>query len=174
MSDKTILALDAGIARLGAVVIRTGTSKVLRYTCLRTEPRNKESLAEGNARRCKELAVQLKRLCDDYCVAFICVELPTGGAKSARAMSAMSMATAVIATFAATRGLPLFPVTPNEIKRLVKSKGAVEKEAVSKFVERAYGMKFPSKKDVREHLTDAAASYLVARKKFRSEISETT
>lgn len=159
------LALDAGIAHCGAVVVKLSNDKVVRYQCLRTTPRPKESLAAGNARRCAELAIQLKTLCQCFRISYICAELPTGGAKSARAMSAMSMATAVIATFAATKGLDLIHITPTEIKRLV-GKGVVSKEQVSKYVEKALDTQFPSKKEVREHITDAAGAYLVSKRKF--------
>lgn len=167
-----VLAIDAGLSHLGAVVFdRKG--RVVRYLCVTTEKRQSETTSAGNLRRCAEITYQLRKLCIDFPPRYITAEIPHGGARSAKAMSFMSMATAIIAVFCASRNIPLLPVTPNEIKRLVnpKSRASVSKDEVGSFVEEALDTEFPSKKAIREHICDAAAAYLVARKKFRPEFS---
>lgn len=172
---RNALFLDAGFASCGAVVINTRNMKILAVRVLTSEKRQSESLAQGNARRSKEIALQLDRLATDYRVSFVAGELPHGGAKSARAMSAMSMATAIIAVFCAIRGLRFYSVTPNEVKRLVRPKGAVSKEDVQEFVEKEIGYPFlPKKKEYREHIADAVASALVLKRLKKVKIREFT
>lgn len=167
-----VLAIDAGLSHLGAVVFDRN-SHVKRSLCAVTEKRPNETTSAGNVRRCAEITYQLRSLCRDFPPRYICAEIPHGGARNARAMSFMSMATAIIAVFCAARGIPLLQITPNEVKRLVSpgSRKSVSKDAVGKYVEEALDTEFPTKKSVREHICDAAAVFLVARKKFRPEFS---
>jgi Holliday junction resolvasome RuvABC endonuclease subunit len=170
------LFIDAGFANCGAVVIDIRTWKIRAYRVLRTEVRDKESQALGFFRRAREQAFQLQRLCSDHNVQFLCGELPTGGSKSARALAFMSMANVILSVFCALQNKDFLPVTPTEIKRLVRPKGAVDKKEVEPLVEEAFGKFLPKKKETREHLSDAAASALVAQRKysdyFSTKISE--
>ena len=163
--------VDAGFARCGVCIINLKTWRIVRIKTIQTDPRPKETQALGFARRTRETAFQLDKLADEYAVKFVAAELPTGGAQSARAMAMMSMATATLAVFCAMRNLELLPVTPTEIKRLVKPKGSVEKKEVEFFVESRFGKFLPEAKQFREHVADAAGAALVARQKFSTKIS---
>ena len=168
---KYLYSLDTGIGHLGLAIIGLKSRRVKYMRCILTESRLKESKAEGNVRRCTELARNLNNLLQRYPSNLFCAEIPNGGALSSSAMSHMSMATAFIATFTAAKGIELLHITPSEIKKLTGRKGSVSKDDVATYVERVLGVKVPTKKDIREHIADALGAYLVARTKFRSKFS---
>ena len=58
------------------------------------------------------------------------VELPSGGAKSATAMRAMGMASAVIGCAAAQQGLPVEWVPPNDVKRAMTGHLSASKDDI--------------------------------------------
>lgn len=136
------------------------------YRVLQTHDRKDESFAAGYSRRSRELAFQLDKIASRFAPRFVCGEFPHGGAKAARALAYMCMANSIVSVFCALRDLELLAVTPTEIKRLVRPKGPVDKVEVEEVVEKFFGKFLPAKKEFREHMSDAAAAALVARKKY--------
>lgn len=163
--------IDAGFAKCGVVIVNLRKWRIVRIKTLETVAHPRESQALGFARRTREMSYQLDKLASMYDPAFVVAELPTGGAKSSRAMAMMSMATATLSVFCALRNLELLTVTPTQIKRLVRSKGPVEKREVEVVVERAFGKFLPKLKKYREHVADAAGAALVARRQYPQKFS---
>jgi Holliday junction resolvasome RuvABC endonuclease subunit len=122
----------------------------------------KTYVSTDNARRCKELALGLATIMDKGSIRFVLVELPHGGALHAKALAAMSMATAVACSVCALKQIPLYGIQPLEIKRAVSAAGPVSKEQVQEFIEQRYGRKVLPAGRAREHIADAMMCLVVA------------
>lgn len=91
----------------------------------------------------------------------VIAELPTGASKSQKAARAMGMSVGTIVTFCGVGRLPLFPVSPLEVKRVVSTSGAVSKESVIRTAISIFGSSFlPSRKSQHEHVADAAIALI--------------
>lgn len=122
------------------------------------------TVTEDNVRRYKFMAAALARLLREHCPRLILAELPHGGAQSSRAAAAMAAASAVITTAATIHRVPLYLVQPAETKRLIRAHGEVSKEEVQKLVSAYFGLSLPDDSSA-EHVADAMATILVARKR---------
>lgn len=171
---KYVFAIDAGATNLGLAIYPHSRDACVslpeHLVCLTAEPRNKakESLAASIIRQCAQLSRSLNHYRQKYRPAFVCAEIPSGGAQSASAMRGMACATALLASWCAAHSIDLLPVTPTEIKRLVK-RGSVSKDDVSEMLETTYAIRLPRTKAIREHVADAVAAYVVASKKFSAK-----
>ena len=76
----------------------------------------------------------------------------------------MGMSFATIVTLSCSLGLPLIPITPNQVKRTVTKSGSVSKEMVIKKFVSLYSSQWLSRnKSGHEHIADAGmvlTSYL--------------
>ncbi len=160
-----ILALDTGFANMGYAVVDTRLVKqgFVDAGCITTERGSHPSVALENIARCTQLFNRLATIMEQYPLRAIVAEYPFGGSRNMKAASAMAMSSAVVTCFALHAGCHIFPVTPNEVKRLVnpKPKAAVSKKEVIEFVIERYGSELLPENALREHTADAMAAYTV-------------
>ena len=124
---------------------------------LRKDPPGK--VAEGSFKKCRHQAEQLRELLLQYDVRFLALEAPHMGAKSARALRAMSMGLAYVAGAVADLAVvPIF-VRPLDVKRLVRPRGEVTKDDVREFIGQLYDGFEDDTKENSEHYIDALAVY---------------
>lgn len=160
-----VLALDAGFAATGAVLVDTD-GNVHGADCYRTVPDNRKRgvrVADSDAERCAGLAAWLLTWARQ--VQGVVVELPTGGAQGARANRAMGMATGVVAACLYAAGRPVEWVTPAAVKVAATGYRNATKEQVQAGV--LQGLTWPIwqvdlARGAWPHIADAAGAYLAA------------
>jgi len=151
------MCLDLGLGKTGVAIWDDESEKFIFGGVIFSEVQEGLSVAQSNIFRCRFLVSRLKLLAQKYNVIRIVAEFPHGGSKSAKAMRAMAMSLACLASFAELSKLPLFSVTPDEVKRMV----CPEREEVSKEMVQAYAKArfsdrlLPKQKALREHVADA-------------------
>lgn len=170
-TPERLLCLDVGFAHMGIAVWQPSADQFIFFQCLDTKKDKSRHVyvADDNMRRCQILASRLATIMDTYRPYAIIAELPHGGARGAIQMRAMAMSAAVVSTVSALRHTPLYSIQPNEIKRLIGDKGKVTKEQVIALVQKKFGLCLPGK-PTDEHIADAMACLLVARKRLRDVI----
>lgn len=162
-----IIAIDAGFTSCGWAVLEPGPVRPIALGCIRTEKSNRKGavrVADDDIRRCQEVARVLSRTIRTHRVGGVIAELPSAGAKGARAITCMARAGAIVAVVAELWRLPTEWVTPGEIKLLTGSKAASKDEVEAVVLKRwpAMSAKLPRAKCEREHVADALAAFLAA------------
>ena len=153
-SHSCILCLDIGLRNTGIAVYSPASKQFIFKECFSTE-KGEGRVSTDYTVRCRSIFRRLMEINSRYSFRLVIAELPSGGARSSRAISAMAMATAIVSCFSQASGVRLFPITPLDIKRQVKPKGGpVSKEEVQDYVEAKYGNILPSGAR-REHVADA-------------------
>lgn len=113
-----VLAIDPGLRRFGAVMVKTDGA---RHDCVRVDVFESEQraddfdirLAEDRVRRTRDLSRWLRTFADGECVDIIAAEamsFPRG----AHAIVAISLSWGVVADFAERRGLRIIAATPSQ------------------------------------------------------------
>lgn len=165
---QSVLALDIGFAALGWAVVDPNKPPVVRAAgVLRTKPSAKRRgirVADSDCERCAELARGISMLLAQWTISGVIVEVPHGGAKSARAARAMGLATGVVASVLAVKRVPVEWVTPAMVKRATTGELCASKEDVQAGVLHAFGAAPWSREPRcnREHIADACGAYLAA------------
>lgn len=161
---SAILALDGGFTATGWAVLRNGL--VIAAGCIRTERSAKKKtlrVADDDAARCQHLARTLAGIIEEHSIAGIVAELPSGGAKGARANRCMGLATGTLAAVVEQSRLPAEWLTPGDVKKTVTGARAASKKAVeAEVLKRWPDAPLPELRCEREHAVDAAASFLAA------------
>lgn len=161
-----ITCIDIGFRFTGITIYNDKKQRIVKTECIRIKPVRKNSKAQEHLDDCQELAHQLDLVFDDYPPLKVIVESPSGGGKSSIAVKAMASCVAVLASVCLLRDIPIHLVTPLQIKKLVRAKGAVDKDEIMKHVEdklTCIGFYYPYKhKWCRDHVADSAAVLLVA------------
>jgi Holliday junction resolvasome RuvABC endonuclease subunit len=158
-----ILALDIGFRVTGYALFENGKLKATGV--IETAPSEKKTvrMADDNAYRSAQIAFRLRDLVKQYKIKAVVGELPPGGAKSARAMSQMALATGTIAATFALLGLPVEWVSPFEVKLAVTGKKSATKDEIMDAITVKYGKSLESQKGKFEHIADAIGAYLAAK-----------
>lgn len=160
---KPILAIDAGFVNCGWAIICGGA--IVATGCIRTEKSGRKQavrVADDDAARCASIARGLVAVIAAHGVKGVVAELPSAGAKGARAIACMARAGAVLATLVELLHLPAEWVTPGAVKQVAGAKNA-SKEAVEAAVLRRWpAAPLPELKAEREHVADALGAYLAA------------
>lgn len=161
-----IMGIDAGFTGMG-VVVAEGRTVVFARTGRTEKNSDKRSIrvADDDTERCQHQVRFLLDVIATYKPLGLVVEMPSGGAQSARANRAMGMATAIVGAVAEVTGLPLEVVTPQMVKKAATGRNDGAKEAVEAKVrtEFDWGIWMPKTKAEREHVCDAAGTLLAAR-----------
>jgi Holliday junction resolvasome RuvABC endonuclease subunit len=155
-----LLALDVGFRNMGWVVISRG--KILKCGVLTTEKTKRKGLrvSDDNAYRCAILAVGIANLLHDNNIDGVVAEAPHGGARNARAMAAMAMSTAIVASVCALRRMPIEWSTPSEGKVALTGKKTASKEEMMEAARKLFPKApFPKVEGKFEHIADAVGSY---------------
>lgn len=161
---NAILTLDVGLANCGYAVLRN--DEVVACGVIRTKRSLKKTVrvADDSASRAASMARELRDIITNYKVKAIVGELPSGGAKSARAMGQMSAATAIVASVASILDIPTEYCTPTDCKLAACGSRSASKEDVMLAIrERFNNGNFPKAKAQFEHIADALAAYLALR-----------
>jgi Holliday junction resolvasome RuvABC endonuclease subunit len=156
---NTILAIDAGFVNMGYAVWSLRVKSFTEAGVWSTEKSQGILVSEDNQRRCAFLAERLATIIGATRPRLVVAELPTGGAKSAKAASSMGMSFAIVCSVCAATGTPLQMIRPLEIKRLVAPNArSVSKELVQDYIRARYGDDLLPDNARREHVADAMAA----------------
>jgi len=162
--NKYIMGVDCGFVAMGVVILQNG--KIVDACSVMTEPEKKKRKirkSDDDAARCEKLATGLNRIIQIYhpCVMF--VELPSAGAKSARAAHSMGMSKGIIASVATLLNVPTSYYLPHDSKEATCGAKDASKEAVEAVVRKQFpDTKWPETKGEAEHCFDAAAVLIAA------------
>lgn len=176
-----LLCLDMGFGKTGWSIFHG--KRLIDCGCLITQKTKKKNIrvSDDNADRSAQLAGALKSLVCDHNIEGVVAEIPSGGAKSARAMRDMGMCTAIVAATMQLLDLPIEYYTPREVKIAITGKANASKQeiideaqasleagAVTKNRTTYYGLttsegvrRFP--KGQFEHIADSVGTYYAAR-----------
>ncbi len=160
-SKKAILSIDVGFRSLGWAVFESG--KLVKCGVIETAPSKKKTArrSDDNAVRCSQIALGLKSVIEENNIKGVVGELPVGGAKSAKALAQMAMATGVVVAVLSILDIPVEWATPFEIKTATTGKKSATKEEVMESIKTKFDyFKFPKTKAVFEHVADAIGAYL--------------
>ena len=164
-----VLAIDAGFRCLGWALIDDvkGEHCVIECGVIETKPNPDVSMAASDCLRATLQGEQLHTLLmrvdlEHGGLPLVAIELPHGGAKSARASRTMGIATGVIGAVCGATGADAFYVTPSQGKLAATRNRAASKQEVIDGVQRQVTGYAPSsyKKTHREAIADAIAAYL--------------
>ena len=181
-----ILGVDVGFVATGLALVDVRASTIVAVAVVRTERQAKKRgirVADDDAERCcilrrgiwdflrghRDTVYSERGLGADpphERISGIVAELPHAGAKSARAIRSMALATgACVATFDEL-GLPVEYVTPRDVK-LITGSAKAEKADVARAVDRRLTFATlaelePFPRSLHEHVYDAAAAVLAA------------
>jgi Holliday junction resolvasome RuvABC endonuclease subunit len=157
MSD-TIISLDVAFRRLGYIVFDLALKPIV-CGVIETKPsakKQKVRVADDNARRSAAIAAELESLIKTHSVKLILAELPSGGAKSSRAIVQMGMASTVVAVVSELLKIPAVWCTPSEAKEaLVGHRKASKDEMISRARLEVKGVTLPTSNAYCEHIADA-------------------
>jgi len=160
------ICIDIGYRFTGVVVYSDTKKRIIHTDCIRIKPLTRLSKAQQHFDECQNLAWELEKLFHDHPDCSVIVESPSGGGKSSIAVKSMASAISVLASVCSLLDIKTTLVTPLQIKRLVKAKGAVSKEEVQGLVEHSLspiGFKYPNTYNwCKEHVADAGAVLIVA------------
>lgn len=168
MSDIIrVIGLDPALANFGMVkgVIDLGSCALTVESVLLVETAKDGSKqvrkGSDDLRRCREIVEAMRSFCDGATLGF--AEVPSGGAKSANALKALSMATALLGACP----VPLIEVQPSEVKMATVGKKTAAKEDMIEFaIEKHPEAEWLTYKrhgkllyaDKNEHIADAVCS----------------
>lgn len=158
-----ILAVDAGFVSCGWAVLNGGA--IVAAGCIRTEKSSRKKtirVADDDAERCQVLARELARIIRAHHVAGIVAELPSAGAKGARAIGCMARAAAILATVAELLQIPAEWCTPQEVKKITGRKDVSKEDVEAVVLKRWPDAPLPTAKCEREHVADALGAYIAA------------
>ena len=160
---KTIMSVDAGFTATGWAILRNG--EIVDAGCIRTEPTARKKavrVSDDDCERGRLIARGLAEIINKYEVGGLIAELPTGGAKAARAISCMARAAAIVATVSELLKIPSEWVTPQAVKKIAGANDASKKAVEAVVLMRWPTAPLPKLKCEREHVADALGAYLAA------------
>lgn len=164
-----ILAVDVGLANIGAVVVDAGPSPemaaIREYAYCHTEKSDKKArwrYSDDRARRCAEGARFLAGLIKKHGIKRVMAELPSGGAPNSAAATDLASAATMLVTVIELMECAFEYYDPREVKKAATGKSLASKDQVMD----AVALRFPGIMEVfpykkqREHVSDAAAVWL--------------
>lgn len=125
-----VVGFDPSLANFGMVAaklnIDTLAFEVESIKLVETEKDKSKQVRKGSddLRRCREIIQAMREFADPERVGFGFTEVPIGGAKSANALKALSMATAILGACP----VELIEVSPTEVKMATVGKKTAAKE----------------------------------------------
>jgi Holliday junction resolvasome RuvABC endonuclease subunit len=171
MSEQDyMLGVDIGFVKTGwalGEIIGDGEYHIRAVGCIATErDAHKKALrvADSDVERCQIIVRELMKVIHEHQPRSMVVELPHGGARGARALRCMGMATALAAAMAEFLALPVEWVTPGEVKKAVVGKRSGSKDSIKDAVRADYPeIEWPNATMLHEHIADAVGALLVVR-----------
>lgn len=171
MAENRIIGVDLGFRSTGLVAAVPDHSdagySIDRFVCIKTEKAGKKKaifVAQDDVQQCQNLFNGVMEFIRQFDPTALAVELPTAGAKGARANRGMGIATGMAASVAAITGLPVIWVYPEDSKKLVGGKKNASKDDMMDAIRNMWPQEdWPKTKNQFEHIADAAAALLVAK-----------
>jgi hypothetical protein len=160
---KYVLCIDVGYNHLGLAVFSRHARKpvVGKSYHFDVEGKKMKTVAERDALVVARQVAILNSYAEKFNIKLCVAELPSGGAKGARALSQMRFASGVVQTWAKVRRIKLLHVMPIDVKAWADvATRKVAKNDVMSAVELKYPGFLPSLKKDAEHVADALAAYL--------------
>lgn len=162
-TPPAVLAVDVGFVATGWAVLAAG--RIISVGCIRTDGSDRKRgvrASDSDAERTACIARQLDRVIRGFQIRGVIAELPTAGAKGARAIACMARASAIVATVVELHGLPAEFVTPMDVKKVTGTATASKDEVEAAVIRRWPAASLPKLKCEREHVADALGAYLAA------------
>ena len=164
-----VLGVDIGFRSTGLALFDTDgdTPLLMKTECIqpkKDKDRKKKYVAIADMEHLVKMVRGLEIFIDGWRVKDIVVELPTGGARSSRAVRLMGMASAMIATIVVLKGLNVKWLTPKQIKQAACGKDSAEKDEIMAEMGKLYPSINTIPKCRREHIADAIACFIASRK----------
>lgn len=156
-----MLALDPAFRNVGWTVWDKG--KICACGVEQTT-RVKKGVSKHNAAEAERLAKAIRSLISKYKVGSVVAEIPTGS-RDSRSANLGGIIMGVVASVCGVLAIPLTWVAPNDIKRVVASKGVVSKDMIMGWVREKYPFPGYPKAKVRfEHIADSVLVYVFCEK----------
>ena len=164
-----IIAFDASFRYTGWVAILGGRT-IADCGLIVTKPTAKKQrlmVIDADMECDRKIYREILEILDRYTkVDGVIAELPTGGSKSSRAAACNARICAIFSCIFAQRDIPLYLVTPSQIKELTGSAKKTEKTDVADVVHREFkGLESLIRKfgANSHHITDAVGAFIAAR-----------
>lgn len=160
---RRIIGIDAGLRFTGLCCFQKSRKNdwELIETVVYSTYKFDKSVAQDNRRRIEYISDKLSDYITDRKPEMVISELPHGGSRNAKAMSAMMLAFATVVITCRRLDVKLGHVTPNELKKFVApGLRKVPKEAIIEFVTRRFGSSLLPTNSKCEHVADAVACAL--------------
>lgn len=167
-TNNNILAVDIGFRSTGLALFEiTKDGYTLKYVrCCSPKQRKKtkhDYVAVMDAQQVMQMASEIILFIRINNVERMIVELPSGGAKSSRAVRLMGMASAMIATISTFFDIPIEFFTPREIKMAAVGKPKAEKDEIMDAMSKLFPILVGIPKCRKEHIADACACMIAAK-----------
>jgi len=163
-----VIGIDTGFANTGLVAAENNDTcyKVRGWYMCKTEKESKKRnifVASDDVRRVQESVRAVKEFVRQHNPKAVAIELPTAGAKGARAHRDMGVATGSIATIVELLSLPAVFVTPTDVKVAVTGKKSASKDVIMETIRSIYtDVEWPKTKGKFEHVADAMGALMAA------------
>lgn len=169
--NSTIVGIDLGFRNTGLVhAAPTHTPigyRILGHACVSTEKEaGKKGLfvAVDDVQQCQRLFAGVMDFITASDPGALVIELPTAGAKGARANRAMGIVTGMIGAISAATGLPSVWISPTDGKVAMCRKKTASKDEMMDAARALWpDAGWPATKGKFEHIADAAAALLAAK-----------
>ena len=161
-----ILSIDIGLRNTGWVVVKESHQKVKieDFGCIKTKPNKKKKVSLDNMDNVRYITRELMYIIEKSKPSYIVAELPTSGAKSAKAIVAMALSSAIIACIVEILEIDVVWVSPMKSKQDFIGQRSGDKDlAMAKTRELYPDVVWPKYKNVFEHVADAVSAYYSAK-----------
>jgi len=163
MMARHVMGIDCGLTGMGYAVAMDG--KLVISGALRTESsakKRKLRVADDDLQRVQFLVRGLNELLTQYAPAAVFVEMPTAGAKGARANRGMGLSTGLLVAVLEMHAMPTSYLIPSDVRKILCGKASAGKDEAAEVAIKHYGGPWPEVKAEREHAVDAAAVLLAS------------
>jgi Holliday junction resolvasome RuvABC endonuclease subunit len=175
-----ILGIDYGISNTGYTVADLSyhvlTAHVLtplEMSVIQTKPSHKKQkiyVEDDNIIRVKYIVKELVRIIKKYDIKIITIEAFTTNPKNSNVNRKNYGIVSVIATISEIFGIPLFTVTPHQIKIGIANKKSASKDEIIEIITKKYPETLklkPKAKGKHEHCYDGFATIITALKEYQ-------
>lgn len=158
-----ILSIDAGYRSTGYTIFNF-KEEIIDFGVIKTSKsqQKQKRVINDHFDNAKYITATIKNIITERNIKILIGELPSGGGKSARAMSAMNMITAIIASCCELLEIPSEFTSPSEVKFVMTGSKIASKEEVMIAVQKKYpDINFPKAKCEFEHIADSIGAFHV-------------
>lgn len=151
--------MDVAFTNLGVVVFDLVSGTYVHFETIKTSPMGSKTVAEDTVKRCNIICDGLQRILKAFPIEYAVAELPTGGAKSAKALRGMMLSTGCVSSAMHCCKIPFTTfLSRQRVKKFMGTEILTKKDAIT-FVQ-TYQHKFAHSllnHKINEHVADAMA-----------------